>query len=123
MAKITITFESESALSDGPETITYSVDEVYAPDFVAAVAAHPKHGQIAEVVMADTGQTDADGKPILGPATQMRAASFREGLRSWSETNVHDVILGAVNGFRLEKARQQALASVNVAPIVAKPEK
>lgn len=122
MAKITITFESPSILAEGPEVISYTVDEIYAPDFLAAVAAHPKHGQVAEVVMADTGQVDADGEPILGPATQMRAASFREGLRSWSETNVHDVILGAVNGFRLEKARQEALASVNVAPIVAKPE-
>ena len=115
MAKITIIFESASALSEGPETATYEVDEQFAPDFVAAIAAHPKHGQKAVEIMADTGQIDPETKePILGPATQMQPTSFREGLQSWSALNVRDVILGAVNTFRLKKAQAIALAKVNV---------
>lgn len=117
MAKVTITFESDSMLSDGPESISYTVEEAYAPDFVAAVAHHPVHGQVAMSIMADTGQRDENDEPILGPAIQMRAATFREGLQSWSRTNVRDVILGAVNAFRVEKAKAIALSGVNVEPI------
>lgn len=116
MAKITITFESPSILSEGPETISYQVDEAYAPDFLAAVRAS-RHGKVAEIVMADTGQRDADGNPVFGPATQMRDATFREGLNSWANLNVRDVILGAVNTYRIEKAKAIALASVKVDPI------
>jgi hypothetical protein len=119
MAKVTISFESPSALAGGPATFVYEVAEAYAPDFAAAVAAS-RHGQVAETIMADTGQKDADGNPILGPAIQMRPATFTEGLRSWSDLNVRDVILNAVNTFRVEKAKAIALASVNVTPIVPK---
>ena len=117
MAKCTITFESDSALSEGPQVFAFVVDEAYTPDFVAAVAAHPEHGRVAETVMQDTGQVDENGQAILGPATVIRPASFREGLASWTNKNVRDVILNAVNTFRLEKAKAIALASVNVEPI------
>jgi len=120
MAKVTITFESPSALSEGAEVHSWEVDEQYVSDFVAAVAAHPKHGQKAVQIMADTGQLDENGDPILGPATQIQPTTFREGLQSWAETNVRDVILGAVNTFRLKKAQAIALASVNVTPIQPK---
>jgi hypothetical protein len=119
MAKVTISFESASALAGGPATFVYEVDEAYAPDFAAAVAAS-RHGQVAESIMANTGQVDENGDPILGPAIQMRDATFAEGLQSWSDLNVRDVILGAVNTFRVEKAKAIALASVNVTPIVPK---
>jgi hypothetical protein len=117
MAKVTISFTSDSVLSDGAETISYTVDEAFAPDFVAAIAAHPLHGKVHEQIMADTGQVDENGDPILGPATQVRDATFREGLQSWARHNVKDVILGAVNHFRVEKAKAIALASVSVNPI------
>ena len=120
MAKVTITFESPTALSSGPETHSWEVDEQYVTDFVSAVAAHPTHGKKAVEIMADTGQVDENGQPILGPATQIQPTTFREGLQSWSESNVRDVILGAVNTFRVEKAKAIALASVKVEPIVPK---
>lgn len=117
MAKVTVIFESETELSEGPETFSFEVDEIYAPDFKAAVAAHPVHGTKAVTVMADTGQVDGNGQPILGPATQMQPTTFREGLGSWTNTNVRDVILGAVNGFRKARAEKIALAAVKVDPI------
>ena len=120
MAKVTITFESDIVLAGAPASFTYEVSEVYAPDFVAAVAAHGTHGIVSETVMADTGSVDDKGQPVLGPATQVRPATFREGLQSWANANVRDVILGAVNEFRVRKAQAIALASVNVEPI--KPE-
>jgi hypothetical protein len=115
MAKITISFESPSVLAGGPATFVYEVDEAYAPDFAAAVYAS-RHGQVAETIMADTGQKDEDGNPVFGPAIQMRPASFTEGLQSWSDLNIRDVILGAVNTFRVEKAKAIALAGVVVPP-------
>jgi hypothetical protein len=117
MAKVTITFESDAVLGEGPATYSYAVDEQYAPDFVAAIAAHPMHGQIAEQIMADTGQVDENGDPILGPATQVRPSTFREGLKSWADANVRDVIIGATNEFRTRKAQAVALAAVVVEPI------
>jgi hypothetical protein len=120
MAKITIRFESASALSEGPEEISYEVDEAHAPDFVAAVAAHPVHGKVEEIVQADTGLRDLEGNPILGPAKVFRAATFREGLQSWARLNVRDPILGAVNTYRVEKAKAIALAALRVDPIEPK---
>jgi len=121
MAKVTITFESDSALAEGPEVHSWEVEEQYIPDFVAAVAAHDKHGKKAVEIMADTGQVDPETKePILGPATQIQPRTFREGLQSWAETNVRDVILGAVNTYRIKKAQAIALASVNVDPVQPK---
>ena len=118
MAKVTITFESASGLPSGPLALPYSVSDTFAPDLVAAIAGHPVYGHVAEQIMADTGQVDASGAPILGPATQMRASTFAEGLTMWADANVRDVILGAVNQFRVEKAKAVALAKVNVAPVV-----
>lgn len=120
MAKITITFESPSALSEGPEVISYEVDEIYAPDFVAAVARHPVHGKVATQVMADTGMRDEEGEPILGPALQFRDATFREGLQSWARDNVRAPILTAVDTYRVEKAKAIALAAVRVDPITVR---
>lgn len=129
MAKITIKFESTTALKDGAETITYEVDEAYAPDFVAAVAAHPVHGQKQVNVQYQElnpawseEQEDPNDPPkfIDMQRWETEKRTFREGLQSWSNMNVRDPILNAVNTFRIEKAKAEALAAVQVEPIAIK---
>lgn len=113
MAKIIITFESYSQLENAA-SFTYEVDEQYAPDFKAAVAAHPVYGKVDETVMAENGALDANGNPILVSENRPRPSTFSEGLETWANVNVRDVVLGAVNDFRLRRAQALALASVNV---------
>lgn len=103
MAKVTITFESAAILADGPAVFTYEVDEKFAPDFVAAIAAS-SHGQVIEKVMQDSGQRTPEGEVILGEAWVPRETTFVEGLQSWSNMNVRDGIINAVNGYRAAKA-------------------
>lgn len=72
-----------------------SVPGAYDATFIDTLLAHPLHGQIAVSIMADTGQTDADGEPIFGPATQNRQATFEEAFDRWADANVFAPMVAA----------------------------
>lgn len=120
MAKITITFESASQLPNGPHVESYEVDEAYAPDFAAAIAAHQVHGYVIETKTVQVQEgVDANGNPIMvdRETTTRSPGTFQTGLTSWANMNVRDVIFGAVNTFRRRKAEAIALAQINVPEI------
>jgi len=118
MASIEIKF----TYPDGAKTFTYSVDDKFVPDMAGALAAHDKHGFVVETktVQVEEGQ-DENGNPILvdREVTTRNPATFEQAVESWSAVNVRDAIVSAVNDYRVAKAQAQALAAVNVPPIVA----
>ncbi len=108
MAKITITIESPNAtVPNGKHSTTRIVPDDYDPAFVATLMNHPSHSKVSEQIMADTGQADEDGKPILGPATQVRDATFVEAFDKWADANVFDPMVEAA----VEAKYQQEVAS------------
>jgi len=72
-----------------------SVPGEYDATFIDTLMAHPSHGQIAVPIMADTGQRDENDQPILGPAIQMRQATFEEAFDRWAEANVFGPMVNA----------------------------
>ena len=117
MAKVTLIFESDSLLPDGPETISYTVDESAAPYFAGTIANHPIHGFVVEEI--EVTETDDDGNTITNTATTRNPGTFRTGVNSWAELNVHEPIIGAVNAFAKASAEAEALAAISVPTVEA----
>jgi hypothetical protein len=96
MAKFMLVAITDDPRAPGGQVQTVrSVPGAYDATFIDTVMAHPSHGQIAVSIMADTGQKDEDGKPIFGPAIQMRPASFEEAFDRWADANVFGPMVNA----------------------------
>ena len=126
MAKVTVIFESETRLPNGPHVKSYEVDEAYAPYFEGAVAAHPTHGtkQVSVQYQELNPAWAADQPDPLDPPQYLQfqrweaqPTTFEEGLDSWCDTNVRDPILGAVNKFAEAVEIKKATANIQVPKI------
>ena len=125
MAKVTLQFESLSALPNGPVVCSDEIDEAYAPDLMAALLASEKYGYVIETKTVSVQEgTDADGNPIMvdRPVTTRSPATFEQALVLFYNDAIRDRIVDAVNGFRKKsiEAKKQAGAEAEFKPIEIK---